>query len=83
MSPKAELVAEPTRGVLVKRVVDGLKLTKSRPGVIHPNLEAREEMRDGVQKSFVIVTRLSRFMQLLWHVRAKMQVGLIRLVAVQ
>ena len=43
MSPKAELVSRPLGSVLVKRVVDGLKLTKS-VGVIHPTLR-REEMK--------------------------------------
>ena len=41
MSPKAELVGRPLGSVLVKRVVDGLKLTKS-VGVIHPALRWEE-----------------------------------------
>ena len=41
MSPKAELVGRPLGSVLVKRVVDGLKLTKS-VGVIHPTLRWEE-----------------------------------------
>ena len=41
MSPKAELVGRPLGSVLVKRVVDGLKLTKS-VGVVHPTLRWEE-----------------------------------------
>ena len=41
MSPKAELVGRPLGSVLVKRVVDGLKLTKS-VWVIHPTLRWEE-----------------------------------------
>lgn len=41
MSPKAKLVGRPLGSVLVKRVVDGLKLTKS-VGVIHPTLRRGE-----------------------------------------
>ena len=41
MSPKAKLIGRPLGSVLVKRVVDGLKLTKS-VGVIHPTLRWEE-----------------------------------------